>query len=320
MSYRKVPEVVNATMKLGRLKKMTRKIRKKAGLPKKAKTPEKAPPGNGMVRPSKTLIIDSLTRRGLHLRRMKTNMLRTPGQALYEARSTPPWPEYTERLHLMTMPGEVRNKIFSYVLPIIIKAEGQTYRKMINLDTRSCAESNPIVPTVLHVCRQLRYEYGPWFCKNIDVLWTIPLTCDSSRLTQFTQFAASLGCPDYFLIAFVGNMNTSSMPCDKLGWNDKWAPSPKMCWGNLKQWALDVFDGVETRVISGEDTADGKLLIANEGKRYWAGMVVDDNAPFLMRILQEARLAKGISRRNFIRKLEQMWKAEGVKDSGDLLE
>lgn len=247
-------------------------------------------------------------------------MLMTLEQALYEARSTPPWPEYTERAHLMSLPGEVRNKIFSFVLPIMIKAKGKNYRKMINLDTRQSAQDNPIVPHVLQICRQLRYEYGPWFCKNIDVLWTIPLTCDSSRLTHFTQFAASLGCPDYFLMVFVGNMKTSSMPSAKLGWDHKWAPSPKMCWVNLKQWALDVFDGVETRVISGNYAADKNLLIANEGKRSWSEMVADDNAPFLMRILQEARLAKGTSRRKFTRKLDQMWKAEGVKDSGDLLE
>lgn len=47
---------------------------------------------------------------------------------------------------------------------------------------------------------KIRYEHGACYCKSITVHWTILLALDSSRVTYFTQFAASVGCQEYLLV------------------------------------------------------------------------------------------------------------------------
>lgn len=256
------------------------------------------------------------------------------GQALYEARFTPAWPEYPERLHLMALPGEIRNSIYSYIyiLPIDssamakdrwknVNANAEDRRQIVNLNDRTWdGHYAGVVPAVLHACRQLRYEFGAWYCRSITVHCTIPLNLDSSRVTYFTQFVASAGCPEYRLVASVGNNRTRSAPFGRP--NALWAPHPVDCWPSLKLWARDIFTGVETRVLSEQSAADDNVVIVNEGDRSWADMAVDDNAPFVLKLLHVARLAKfeGTSWSALHRTLRHMWKSYVIWNSNDFLE
>lgn len=137
-------------------------------------------------------------------------------------------------------------------------------------------------------------------------------------MTYFTQFAASVGCQEYLLVVIVGNLlkrnENERFPSGTL--RSKW------CWPNLKLWARDVFTGVETRVLSGQNAADENVVIVNGGNRSWAEMAVDDNAPLVMRVLRVARLARleGNSWQVLNQILTYMWKSSGKNDSIDLLE
>lgn len=267
------------------------------------------------------------------------------GKALYETRFTPAWPEYYEGAHLLALPGEMRNRIFSYILPInkianaedarkfaiasaevrrdILNANPEIIKKIFNLNDswRPWDEHyTGLVPAVLQTCRQIRYEYGARYCKSITVHWTIPLILDSSRMTYFTQFAASVGCEEYLLVVFVGHSRT--IPALFGRPDDLCSPRPVYCWHNLKLWARDVCTGVETCVLSGQSAADENVVIVNEGDRSWADMAVDDNAPFVMKVLQVARLAKlqGTSWNVLRRTLKHMWKSYVIWNSNDFLE
>lgn len=210
----------------------------------------------------------------------------------------------------MGLPGEIRDLIASFVLPIDFNLKDQSPRNIITLagGPRRYRDIGSTVHPFLQTCRQLRYEYGALLCETNIFHWAIPADWNSSRLTYFTQFAASVGCQDYHLTILIND--------DIIPELDEWCDVPgrlmKRRWANLKQWARDVFDGVETRVLLGEteDGEDKDVLYDPED------LASDDCVPdpdineaFIVQVLDEARLLRGTAWPRFEKRLEEMWKS-----------
>lgn len=227
-------------------------------------------------------------------------------QALYKARDTPAWPHYVERLHLMGSPGELRDLIFSFVLPIDTKAKTQDDRNIIDLDhwPRASNTSASYVLPVLHTCRQIRYEYGTLLCERKSFEWYVPEDWDASRLTYFTQFAASLGCQNYHLAIHVHDVSLD-------GHQDlREVPGPFMNkrWDNMKQWAKDVYDGVGTRLPTTDDCLEKRVELdyrfLDRRHRGLIGVSIEE-------VLDEVQQAKDSSWPALEKRLEERWESNG---------
>lgn len=78
-------------------------------------------------------------------------------------------------------------------------------------------------------------------------MFEIPSSWSASRLTKFSVFAASVGVRKYKLGVVLG---PDSVPTRSV-YRDVGDERLRMerRWMNVKEWAKDVFDGVETRVL-----------------------------------------------------------------------
>lgn len=181
----------------------------------------------------------------------------------------------------MGLPGEIRNRIFGYVLPVASndarrislsakpedvehperysgryhplrfvagiacddEAGAKRWHRMMNDEYEvQMRDSSAINHPLLRTCRQIRYEYGALICTTNEFHWAIPKNWDASLLTNFTQFAASVGVHDYDLSIGVDDAllpHGSDTP-DEL---------KKERRANIITWAKEVYYGVETRVL-----------------------------------------------------------------------
>ncbi|KAJ4394830.1 hypothetical protein N0V93_004050 [Gnomoniopsis smithogilvyi] len=273
----KAAEVNKTTSMMPSRKQPARKVKKEV------KVSIKAPPGNGRKGP---LWADSVQ------------------QALYQARFSPAWPHYEERLHLMGLPGEIRDLIFSFVLPIDVKANADGSGDIIDQANhlRIWPKKTVFFLPILHICRQLRYEYGALLLKRNTFHWDLPHPWNPAGLTYFTQFAASVGCQNYQLAIHVYCDMDHHVNSEPGIWNySRHYLGFTECWNHLKQWARDVYDGVETRVLVAEGDNSERVRVLY----HW----YDDepNIPFIVRVLDEARLARGTTWSRFDKKLQKLW-------------
>lgn len=145
------------------------------------------------------------------------------------------------------MPTEVRDLIVSFLLPIILRVKKQPEDENIITIGLGPRDVGSAVPPILHTCRELRYRYGALVCRANVFMFEIPEYWSASRLTNFSVFAASVGVPDYELGIVVGS---DAIPEPAQDHNvERTLTRMAKRWRNLKEWAKDVFHGVETRVL-----------------------------------------------------------------------
>lgn len=180
---------------------------------------------------------------------------------------------------LLGLPGEVRNRIMEYLLPVGITDK---HTIVINEKLRVPSDKSYFVQPrwfkeaearsqgainhpLLRTCRQIRYEYGALICTTNTFVWNMPYNWDSSLLTYFTQYAASVGVHHYdldistddaglsvsrFFVADYAHRNNYDRDYyDRDSKGQTYIVMERERQENLLVWAKDVFDGVETRLL-----------------------------------------------------------------------
>lgn len=189
----------------------------------------------------------------------------------------------------MGLPGEIRNRIFEYVLPvdindrrdIVLGGKPALKRRRgwrIGLGNTTLAANPTSMPQwmyesnlkaeleerdlaaighpLLRTCRQIRYEYGALLCTLNTFVWKMPDTWDASLLTHFTQYAASVGVHDYDLnIEILGKVHDIDEWEGNDGHVDQLSEPERVRRANLLAWAKDAYDGIEIRLML-EGTSD----------------------------------------------------------------